>query len=758
MVPAMSARRESLPRELLSYVEVPIRRPLQVLLPLLAVTSLALVLAYTLPRQYRTATLILVEAQEVPKSFVQTTENPARPRLLTIRQEILSRTRLEQVIKELDPYPERTGKAPMTEVIEAMRGAVSINVKGEDAFTIEYVHGSPSVAQAVANRLAGLFIQETMRAREEQVTSAVSFIETQLEDARRELEQKEQALRRYKEARMGSLPEQTNSNLATLQRLQLEQQSLAASLQSARQRLTLLEQGSGDPGFTPGSSSRREPSSELSTLRARLAELEERYTNEHPDIQSLRARIARLEGNGPRNSEGGSEATGFASGSPLLDQARLEVKDLELKIANVDKRIQVFQQRVEETPRAEQELANLTRDHQLLKENYLQLLNKKLDAQMAERLEQRWKGEQFRVLDPAFLPEEPYSPNRRVILLLGIAVGLLSGLAFAYASEFLDSSVKGAKDLEVLAPLPLLGFLSAVQGRTGTPTPPGLLSGLRHLLQRRRQQANPFRDGAGSHSESLGERETVGPTSPSRRPPVFQESEAVSNHPREGVAAAVLARGAIFEQFRAIAARIRALDADRPLRCIGVVSAVAGEGKSTAAMGLAAALGQGSARVLLVEADVRRPALSDYLGVPQAAGLAEWLLGSEEPVSVRRVLPSRFFFLPAGLVSEGFENGAFIEAGEVEAMRALVEEARRSFDFVIVDCPPLIPVADAMVLQEMVDGLVLVVRERHAPIETILHALDRVDAERLRGVVLNDHLDVLRRYQRYQQSYYRKAS
>jgi hypothetical protein len=77
---------------------------------------------------------------------------------------------------------------------------------------------------------------------------------------------------------MGSLPEQTNSNLATLQRLQLEQQSLAASLQSARQRLTVLEQGSGDPGSTPGSSSRREPSSELSTLRARLAELKRPLT------------------------------------------------------------------------------------------------------------------------------------------------------------------------------------------------------------------------------------------------------------------------------------------------------------------------------------------------------------------------------------------------------------------------------------------------------------------------------------------------
>jgi polysaccharide chain length determinant protein (PEP-CTERM system associated) len=754
----MSTRRDSLAHELLSYVEVPIRRPLQVLFPLLIVMTIALVLAFTMPEKYRTATLILVEEQEVPKSFVQTTENPARPRLLTIRQEILSRTRLEQVIKELDPYPERTGQAALTDILETMRAAVSINVKGEDAFTIEYVHRSASMAQAVANRLAGLFIEETMRAREEQVTSAVSFIETQLTDARRELELKEQALRKFKEARMGSLPEQTGSNLATLQRLQLEQQSLAASLQSARQRLTQLDQGSTDPGPTPGASSRYEPS-ELATLRARLAELQERYTAEHPDIEAVLARIARLEGTAVKTSDSGSAAPSPVRSSPLLDQARLEVKDLEGKIANVDRRIQEFQQRVENTPRAEQELANLTRDHNMLQQNYLQLLNKKIDAQMAERLEERWKGEQFRVLDPAFLPEQPYSPNRRLIAVVGLVLGLLAGLTLAYTSEFLDSSVKGVRDLEVLAPLPLLGLLSAVDGGgAGVPTRPGPLSGLRHLLQRRREKTQGNRRDAVADVQPPSERDPGASTTPARRPPVFEESEGATHQPRRGVAAAaVMARGAIFEQFRAIGARIRALDGEKPLRCIGVVSAVAGEGKSTAALGLAAALGQGAARVLLVEADVRRPVLSEYLGVPPTTGLAEWLLGSEEPISVQRVARSRFFLLPAGLGSAHFEDGAFVEPSEVEGMRVLIEEARRSFDFVIVDCPPLLPVADAMVLQRMVDGFVVVVRERHAPIESILYALDRVDAERLRGVVLNDHLEVLRRYERYQQGYYRKT-
>jgi polysaccharide chain length determinant protein (PEP-CTERM system associated) len=750
----VSVRRDSLAQDLLSYVEIPIRRPLQVLIPLVAVLAVAVVLVFKLPRQYRTATLILVEQQEVPKSFVQTTEDPGRPRLLTIRQEILSRTRLEQIIKELNPYPEKLGQAPMTDIIEAMRGAVTINVKGEDAFTIEYVHRSPSMAQAVANRLAGLFIEETIRAREEQATSAVSFIETQLQDARRDLDSKEQDLRKLKETRMGSLPEQTGSNLAILQRLQLEQQTLAASLQSARQRLTQLEQGSADPGPVAGTAL-RPGVSELATLRSRLAELQERYTSEHPDIQAVQARIDRLEGTAPKATDQASPPAPVARTSPLLDQARVEVKDLEDRIANLDRRMQMFQQRVEDAPRAEQELASLTRDHHLLQQNYLQLLNKKIDAEMAERLEQRWKGEQFRVLDPAFLPEEPYSPKRGMIALIGLILGLLAGLATAYVGEFLDSSIKGVKDLDVLAPLPLLGLLSAVGGG-GAPTPPGPLSGLRHLFQRRRDRALVTKT-ANVASPSAADSQSAGPVSISKRPVVFEEVDGSAHHPRTGVAAAALRRGAIFEEFRAIAARIRTLDAERPLRCIGVVSAVAGEGKSTAAVGLAAALSQGTARVLLVEADVRRPVLAEYLGLEEKSGVAEVLLGHQRPISVQRVVPSRFFVLPAGRDSVQFKDGAFVEPGEVEGMRALIEGARRSFDFVIVDCPPLLPVADAMVLQNMVDGFVMVVRERHAPIESILYALDRVEAARLRGVVLNDHLDVLHRYQRYQDGYYRKA-
>jgi len=748
-----SSRTESAAtRELLSILEVPLRRPFHVIVPFVLVTLVALVAAYLMPRQYRTSTLILVEAQKVPASVVRTADESTKPRLQTIRQEILSRTRLERIIQELRPYPTSGPAATMTDLVETMRNAVTINVKGEDAFTLEFTHRDPKTAQAVANRLAGLFIEEAGRSREEQVSGALAFIESQLEDARKQLEQKDQDLRRYKEAHMGRLPEQLGANLATLQRLQLEQQSLASSLQSARQRLMVVERGSPDPGSIDArSGSRPSAADDLASLRSQLAQLLERYTDEHPDVQALRSRIARLEA-GALDVDSPSGREGSASpGLARAQEARLEVRTLEENLADVAKRIQTFQQRVEEVPRAEQELATLTRDYQKLSENYSVLLNKKLEAQMAERLEKKWKGERFSVLDPAFLPEQPYWPNRPLVVGIGMLLGLLLGVAAAYITEFLDSSVKSAADLEVLSPLPLLGFIPAVETQGRQPTSPGLLSGLRHVLQRRRQRLEPgFKAAATSPAEVVA----PGAAPPSGSPPAFEETAPVAVEPKRGVAAASMRPGATAEEFRSFAARVRYLSAEKPMRCFGVVSAVPGEGKSTVSAGLALALAKTGSRVLLLEADLRCPSLCDHLGLERAVGVTDWLRTGAEPVRVQPVRPGGFLFLSGGRSLRQPEDDPFGEPAEVDRMRTLIEASRRQFDFVVVDCPPLLPVADAVVLQELLDGFIVVVRERYAPMEKILQALDRLDPEKLRGVVLNDHLEVLPRYKEYQGSYY----
>jgi polysaccharide chain length determinant protein (PEP-CTERM system associated) len=322
-------------------------------------------------------------------------------------------------------------------------------VKGDDAFSIEYTPRDPQKAMAVTDRLATLFIEETTRSRERQVEGAYEFIESQLHDARQQLETKDGAVRRYKESHLGTLPEQMGANLATLQRLQLEHQQINESIRANMERETVLESARPDAGSGVTDAGR-----DLARLEDQLVALRGRYTEEHPEVRQLQARIARL-----RSVVEAPGAGLAAQGSTV--RARLEIQTeverLRARRADVERRIGDLQGRVDRSPRTEQELATLTRDYQKLNEHYLALLNKKLDAQMAERLERRWKGEHFRILDPAYLPERPVSPKRMRILLLAMLAGLGAGLGLAFAADFMTDSFRHPADLEAAVGFPLLG-------------------------------------------------------------------------------------------------------------------------------------------------------------------------------------------------------------------------------------------------------------------------------------------------------------
>ena len=442
--------------QLRRFLEAPRRWPLMVLVPWAAIILASIVALFVLPKRYKSSTLILVESEKMPDSFVPKVATQDRgARLEAIRPEILSRTRLERVLKETQPYP---GISSETQAVEKMRSAISINVSGNDGFTIDFVHSKPHKAQQVADRLATLFIGETINSREQQVEGAVDFLVTQVNDARTELDKKDAALRRYKETRMGRLPEQLQTNLATMGMLQRELQTVEESLLFARERQEALARGAGRPsasalpeaGASPGTT-------DLAELKRQLAATRGRYTDEHPDVQSLRSRIVRLEARA---------ANGQAAGDPSAEvtreqvqRANLEVKRLEDRRTDLERRVASVRANVEDTPRTEQELSTLTRDYQKLNENYVALLSKQLEAQMAGRLEQRWKGDRFRMLDPASLPEKPYFPKPPLVLGLGAFLGLLVGLGASLLAESLDPTVKDTQDLQAAQAYPILACI-----------------------------------------------------------------------------------------------------------------------------------------------------------------------------------------------------------------------------------------------------------------------------------------------------------
>jgi polysaccharide chain length determinant protein (PEP-CTERM system associated) len=455
-------------RELQRLAEAPLRWPRLVLVPFLVVLLGAVAASFLLPPRYRSSTLILVAPERMPADFMPrgTTESVTR-RLQTLRQEVQSRTRLETVARDLDPYGS-LGQEPLIDTIERMRSAVTVSVKGNDAFSIEFEHRDPKMAMLVADRLTTLFMEDVVGARERQVSEAYRFIESQMQVARDQLEQKEAALRRYKERYMGQLPEQVQANLATLQRLQLEQQSVADSLRKASDTLLLLHSGrsaAGDPPPAPAGASPSPDSAEL--LRAQLAALRTRYTDRHPDVKATLSRIATLDAEAATTKAQAPpvDLAAEASAQRGVREAELQVQGLREHLGDVDQRIAAFQARVEAAPKREQEILALTRDYQKLSENYTQLLSQKLDAETAARLEQRSRGQQFRVIDPAYLPIRPSFPHRGLFALVGALAGLLLGISLAVVADILDPTVKEADQAAAALRLPLLAVVPYVGRR-----------------------------------------------------------------------------------------------------------------------------------------------------------------------------------------------------------------------------------------------------------------------------------------------------
>lgn len=500
---------ETKPLGLHDYLEIALRRKWYLIIPLMICLFGSYGVYKHLPKVYRATTLILVQPQSVPESYVRPTiTESVVSRLNTISQEILSRTRLEKIIDEFNLYPDLRKKVPREEVIETMRKAVVIKVQeprrsGKDtttnSFTISYDGNDPHTVMQVTNKLASLFIEENLKVRELQAERTSEFITRELISLEEQLKKKEQEIRNFKERFMGQLPQQLDANLRILERLQNQLKTTNENIRAAEDRSIVIQNQiemlkKREPIQTTREI-RRDPTTgreslilerrpedplvtQLNLLKRDLNNALSKYKETHPDVIDLKKKIANLE---PKVQEilQKQEAEREARLRELRDQeeqvvvtnlppptpdpetqrlftqyteqynsAVLEAKRLREEEKELKQQIAFYQRRIEETPRREQELTLLTRDYDLMKANYQSLLDKKIQAQMAENLERKQQGEQFKVLDPARLPEKPVKPDRNRILLIGAFIGLALGVGLTWFRESLDRSFHTVSEVE----------------------------------------------------------------------------------------------------------------------------------------------------------------------------------------------------------------------------------------------------------------------------------------------------------------------
>ena len=445
--------------------------------------AVGVAVALYLPKMYRSSTMILVEAQQVSERYVELTEvTPFQQRLSTLKQQIMSRTNLLKIINNFDLYD---GKDITKEQkIESMRKNIEINIIGStrrspgDAFSVGYINNNPNTAMEVTNTLAFMFIEENLKLREQSVEGTSDFISREVESARLKLAKQEEMLKAFKDQHMGALPTQLDANLRTLDRLQLELQSIQGNLRNASDRKALLERSShvdvgGDTVAGTSSSPLSSIKADLDISRNQLSQLLVKYTDNYPDVIILKKRIVEmeksiaLEEKAVRDSDQAGNDSAISNDNESVNRevneelflVNSEISTLERRARRIRSEMKTYGKRVEETSANEQSLADITRDYTISYRNYESLLEKKLNAELAENLEKRQKGERFRIIDPAYLPEKPFKPMRELIVLMGLAGGLVFGIGLIFLLEKINPAIRRPEELEEILGLPVLTII-----------------------------------------------------------------------------------------------------------------------------------------------------------------------------------------------------------------------------------------------------------------------------------------------------------
>lgn len=428
-----------------------------------AVISIATSLIITMPALYRSSTTILFGQGHITESLVKVaTSNELEMRLGVIQQAVLSRTQLQQVIDKFNLYQSWKDKAPPEWLIERMRKDIKIEKRtsaqpqwGQNstyAITITYQGWDAEIVADVANDIASRFRAENERIRISQAARTTEFIRDQLDEAKEIFITQERQINAFRNEHMGELPEQQQLNLSTLERLNSDLRvNRERQLQILKERDTIVSGATENPEMSATLRLRR--------LQSELASLRSSYKESHPGILRLKNEIRSLKlelGLDPNIDE--SMAGGTAINPDKMDRDLSRLKQEERRL---DRSIAAIMQRIESTPKIDQQLKRFAYDYESAKEKYLSLQKKYQDAQLAESLESQ-QNQQIRVIEVAIPAAFPIAPNKMGLLLVTAFIAFGLGGNAVFMSEQMDRSFHTANSIRQFTNVPVMATIATI--------------------------------------------------------------------------------------------------------------------------------------------------------------------------------------------------------------------------------------------------------------------------------------------------------
>ncbi len=453
---------------------------------------------FVLPKRFTSQTMVLVVQPTVGPDYVKpvVTED-LNHRLASMKEQILSRTRLQPIVEKFGLYPEVRGQVHIEDLVERLRTAVEIKplepTPGTQSrqlpgFYVDVTFDNPQIAQQICTEITSMFLEQNARERKQQANETTSFLSKQLEEAKKNLDDQDAKLAQFKRQYLGSLPEEEQSNLNILTGMNAQLEANTQALSRAHQDKAFNESliGQLETNWKASQTGQNPETADqqLGALQEQLASLQARYTSEHPDVIKLKSRMEelkkRMAGTPKNNPSANGSTQASAAEPPQLQQLRAKLRQDDMNITDLTKRqgqiqdqIRLLQDRVQASPMVEQQLKELTRSYQTAQDFYNDLLKKRQNAGVAGDLESQQQSEQFRVYDPPSLPDRPSFPKKLYFAGGGFGGGLALGLAILYLIAIGDKSMHTERDIElalklpVLALVPLLEALS--QGKSEAP-------------------------------------------------------------------------------------------------------------------------------------------------------------------------------------------------------------------------------------------------------------------------------------------------
>jgi len=473
------------------FLALLVRRRWWVIAPFIGLSCAAAILTEFLPKSFISETLILLRPRDVPQDFVKDLiAGSPQERLKSIEQTVLSRTNLIQILREFGDNLPEFGRLNMDEKVIKLRAQIHIDFEVEHRngvelplsyFRISYRNQNPELAQKIASKLTTLFIEADNKVRETQVFGTTEFLSAELTKVTDQLSESEAKLKDVKSSRQFELPDQRDANLRRLEFLATDRKTNAEALDRLLTfRLNLDREISETPAILPGPSpiiaaaATNPKVEEYRKAQEAYAEVSSKYTAKHPDVLAAKVRLDRLKEEMPpallAAISGEAPASAATSDSPAasvpnpvyqkltnqMAELKTELDIRQREKALIDSEIGKYNQRVENTPKTEQEIADVQRQNDDLKKEYEELKGHLSQARLSESLESKQKGAQFVIVDPANYPLDPDKPDKKSVLLGSCAAALAFSIVFAAIVDILRQKVWTQSQIEALWAVPVL--------------------------------------------------------------------------------------------------------------------------------------------------------------------------------------------------------------------------------------------------------------------------------------------------------------